>query len=192
MAWHADRITSASFADRRDVNSAATVPTDYILAILAIAFRAADAASVERGAPTSRLLDDHESQRLPADIGGKQVQIAVLHFAQRHAQFVAVGNDQPCAGRRGICPRINEVRREHQDYRQRSHGGRSHPTALAAVLRGDEALLSLAQRLFRSFVMPGGLPLTKNQQRGRPENENKEEKFVVHDRTDDRHLMLTG
>jgi len=55
-----DRIAAASFSDGGNVNGGRAMAAYDVLAVLAIAFRAADAASVERNAPALRLFDDEE------------------------------------------------------------------------------------------------------------------------------------
>src|SRR6201984_1932527 len=85
---YAYRIATAGFADRRHVNCGAAVPENHILAVLAVAFCPANTARIQRHAPALRLLDDQEPKRLIAGFNSKKMQIPVLHFAERHAEFV--------------------------------------------------------------------------------------------------------
>src|SRR5258707_8766678 len=63
----ADRVAAACFANGGDVNCGAAMAANHILAVLAVAFRAANAAGIQRDAPALRLLDDQEKEKL---IGG--------------------------------------------------------------------------------------------------------------------------
>ena len=62
----ADGIATAGFTNRGNVNRRATVAANNILPILTVTFRAADAAGIERHAPTLRLFDDEKPERLLA------------------------------------------------------------------------------------------------------------------------------
>ena len=64
-------IAAALIADRRDINRGAAMTADDILAVLAIAFGAADAASIESSAVAIGFLDDHEAQSLVGDVYGE-------------------------------------------------------------------------------------------------------------------------
>src|ERR1700730_8023531 len=68
-----DGIAATLIADRRNINRGATMTTDDILAVLAIAFRATDAASIKSGAVAIRFLDDHKTQRLIGDVHGEEM-----------------------------------------------------------------------------------------------------------------------
>src|ERR1700686_1831167 len=70
---HSDGIAATLIADGRDINGGAAVTANDVLAVLAIAFRAADAASIESGAVAVGLLDDHEAQSLLGDVHSEQV-----------------------------------------------------------------------------------------------------------------------
>src|SRR5260370_41499108 len=90
---HADRIAAAGFADGGNVNRRTAVAADHVLTVLAVAFRAADAARVECHAPALRLLDNQKTKRLIAgrrvrNVHGEEMKIAILHFAERNAQLV--------------------------------------------------------------------------------------------------------
>src|SRR5271170_7435521 len=108
MRWNANRVAAASFADRRHINRGTAVPAHDVLPVLAIPFRAADAARVKGRAVTVRLLDDHEAQRLSTSADRKQMHLAVLYVAHRNAHFVAHRGDGPRGGWRGIHIRINK------------------------------------------------------------------------------------
>src|ERR1700747_1981114 len=84
----ADRVATAGFADGGDIDCRAAVPANHILAVRAVAFCPANAARIQRHAPALRLLDDQEPERLIAGFNSKKMQIPVLHFAERHAEFV--------------------------------------------------------------------------------------------------------
>src|SRR5882724_8166463 len=86
--WNANGIAAARLADCRNVNGGAAVAADDVLPILPVAFRATDAAGVERHAPALRLLDDQKAKRLISRLHRKKVQVAVLYFAEWDAQFV--------------------------------------------------------------------------------------------------------
>src|SRR5712672_1691342 len=72
---HTDRIAPANFANRRDIYRGPTVAANDILSILAIAFRAANTASIQSRSVSVRLLDDHEAQRLATHVNRKQMQV---------------------------------------------------------------------------------------------------------------------
>src|SRR5258708_4013827 len=117
--WHTHGITAAGFANRRNVNRGAAAAADYILAVLAIAFRAAYAAGVERNAPALRLLDHKKTERRVSRLHGEKMKVAILHFAECNAQFVV-----PCSGG-GYCARrwrsrvrfyVNKIRGQHKNY----------------------------------------------------------------------------
>src|SRR5258708_4403168 len=78
---HTDRIAPANFANRRHIYCRPTVAANDILPILAIAFRAANAASIQSRSVSVRLLDDHEAQRLATHVNRKQMQVRSLHLA---------------------------------------------------------------------------------------------------------------
>src|SRR5258706_4009565 len=107
-------IAAARFANGRHINRRAAVPADYVLAVLAVAFRTAYPACIQRRAVAIRLLDDHEAQRLTVDSHGEQMHVRVLNLAQRYAHFIAHRANRPRSRRRRICPRIDKVRGEHQ------------------------------------------------------------------------------
>src|SRR6267154_401323 len=72
---HTDRIAPANFANRRYIYRRPTLAANDILPILAIAFRAANAASIQRRAVSVGLFDDHEAQRLTTHVNRKQMQV---------------------------------------------------------------------------------------------------------------------
>ena len=76
----ADGIAATLIADGRNINRGAAMTADNVLAVLAIAFRATDAASIESGAVAVGFLDDHEAQRLVLDVHGKQMEFSVIHL----------------------------------------------------------------------------------------------------------------
>src|ERR1700686_629254 len=66
-------IAATLIADRGDIDGGATMTADYVLAVLAIAFRATDAASIESGTVAIGFLDEHETQILIGDVDGEQM-----------------------------------------------------------------------------------------------------------------------
>ena len=92
------------------------MPANHILPVLAIAFRAANPAGIQRDAPAIRLLDDHEPQGLAARIHGEKVHGSILHFANGHAHDVANGINRLSRWRRGICSRVNEISCQHENH----------------------------------------------------------------------------
>src|ERR1700730_5925882 len=81
----ADGIAATLIADRRNINGGAAMTADHILAVLPIAFRATDAASIESCAIAIGLFDDHKTQRLVGDVYGEQMQFPVIHLRERDA-----------------------------------------------------------------------------------------------------------
>ena len=68
-----DGIAATLIADSRNVDGGAAMTADDVLAVLPIAFRATDAASIESGAVAVGFLDDHETQSLVGDVHGEQM-----------------------------------------------------------------------------------------------------------------------
>jgi len=69
----ADGIAATLIADGRNINGGAAMTADNVLAVLAIAFGATDAARIESGAVAVGFLDDHEAERLTGDVYGEQM-----------------------------------------------------------------------------------------------------------------------
>src|SRR5207237_3728157 len=86
---HADGVATPLIANRRNVNGRSTMPATDVLSILPVAFRATDAAGIQRHSPSVGLLNDHESQRLPTRIYGEQMQASILNFAYRPAHHMS-------------------------------------------------------------------------------------------------------
>src|SRR5262249_35642520 len=98
-----------------------------ILTVLAITFRAADAAGVERDAPALRLLNYQESKILCAGGHRENMQIPVLNVGNRNTDEIR-GRRNFVRGRRsGIGACINEIRCEHKDYGETCGSGGNHP-----------------------------------------------------------------
>ena len=68
-----DGIAATLIANSRNIDGGAAMTADHILAVLAVAFRATDAASIESRAVAVRFLDDHETQILIGDVHSEQV-----------------------------------------------------------------------------------------------------------------------
>ena len=68
-----DGIAATLIANSRNINGGAAMTADHILAVLAVAFRATDTASIEGGAVAIGLFDDHKTQRLIGDVHGEQM-----------------------------------------------------------------------------------------------------------------------
>src|SRR6266581_7026223 len=69
---HADGIAASLIANRGNVNRGSAVPAHDVLPFLAVAFRAANPAGIQRYAPAIGLLDDHEAQGLAARADGEK------------------------------------------------------------------------------------------------------------------------
>src|SRR5258708_16160803 len=89
MRCHADRVAASLITNRRNVNRRSAMPANDVLPILAVAFRTADAASIQRHDPSVRLLDDHEPQRLVLGFDSVKMHGAVLHFANSHTHYIS-------------------------------------------------------------------------------------------------------
>src|SRR5438128_5810143 len=161
---------------------------DHILAILAIAFRAADAAGIKRDTPALRLLDDEKTKILRTGIYRENVQISVLNFRDRNADVVGGGDD--CARRRrsGIGASVNEIGGENKNDREACDGGGDHPAELTAPLGFEKTLFGFVCR--DTFWRRRCEPFAKDQKHGCAENENEEEELVPNDGTDERHLLF--
>src|SRR5260370_25368639 len=85
----ANRIAAALLADRGHVNCRSAVAANDVLSVLAVAFRAADAAGIQRPAVTVPPLDDEEAQPLPSDLQREKMQTGIRNFPQPNAHFVA-------------------------------------------------------------------------------------------------------
>src|SRR5215831_8415484 len=95
MSRHADGVATSGLADGWNIDGGAAMAADHVLAILAIAFGAADAASIERRAPAIGLFDDHEADGLAcADIGREKMHGSVLDLAKRNAKLIALSDDR--------------------------------------------------------------------------------------------------
>src|SRR5580700_4468180 len=117
MRGHTYGIAAAGLAYCWDVDGRATVAADYVLAVLAVAFGAANTAGVQRGAPAVRFLDDHETNRLAAaEIGREQVHAPVLHFADRDAYLVILRGQLGDAGACRIRACIDKICSQREDY----------------------------------------------------------------------------
>src|ERR1700681_5034295 len=100
---------------------------DNVLAVLSVAFRATDTASIESCAISVGFLDDHETQRLVGDVHGEEMEFSIIHLLERDANFLAVDGNRR-RGRRGrICTRGYISSSEQQEYHQARRYGR-HPT----------------------------------------------------------------
>src|SRR2546430_14933824 len=53
-------VATPLIANRRNVNGRSTMPANDVLSILPVAFRATDAAGIQRHSPSVGLLNDHE------------------------------------------------------------------------------------------------------------------------------------
>lgn len=183
-----DGIAATGFADRGNVNGGGAVAADDVLAVLAIAFRAADAASIERDAPALRLLDDKEAKILRTGIHLKSVQVPVLDFSNRNA-------DQIRCSRNGVrrrwsraCAGVNKVGGENENDGKAGYGSRDHPATLAAALGFKKALLGFV--CCGIFGRGRSEPFAKDEKHGRAENKNEKEKFVANDGTDKGHFLF--
>src|SRR5437762_9603143 len=61
---HADGIAASLIANRGNINRGSAMLANHILPVLAIAFRAANPAGIQRDTPAIRLLDEHDTQGL--------------------------------------------------------------------------------------------------------------------------------
>src|SRR3984893_5750842 len=136
---NADGIAATLIADGRNVDGGAAMAADDILAVLSIAFRTTDAASIESCAVSVGLLDDHETQRLVRDVYGEKMEFPIIHLGERDANFLAQGGNRRRRWRGRIGARVNKIGGENKyDYKACSSGGH-HPVALAAVFRFEQA-----------------------------------------------------
>ena len=90
----ADGIAATLITDRGNINGGAAMTADDVLAILTVAFRTTDAASIESGAIAVRFLDDHKTQRLIGDVYGEEMQFSVVNLREWNANFLAVGRNR--------------------------------------------------------------------------------------------------
>src|SRR5882724_5841954 len=108
MRRNTDRVATPVISYRWHVDRRAAVPADDILPVLAIPFRAANPASVQRRAIAVRFLDDQKSHRLIPGVERVQVQSTVLNLTDRDAHFIAHCRNGPCRGWSGVRTRINK------------------------------------------------------------------------------------
>jgi hypothetical protein len=110
----------ALIADGWSVNGGPAMTANDVLAILAIAFGATDAASVEGGAVAVGFLNNYERQSLIADVGSEEMQLSILNLGKPQADFLADGSN----GRRRRRSRISArsarfIRNRHGNHRMR-------------------------------------------------------------------------
>ena len=146
-----DGIAATLIADGRNINGGAAMTADDVLAVLTIAFRTTDAASIESGAVAVGFLDDHEAQSLVGDVHGEEMQFSVIDLRERNANFLAVGGNRCRGWRSRIGARVNKIGGEDKYDHQARGGSRHHPITLAAILRFEQALSRFTSGLSGAF-----------------------------------------
>src|SRR5579884_275093 len=184
---NANGIAAALLANGGNVDRGGAVAADDVLAVLAVAFGATDAAGVESNAPAVGLLDDQEAERLASRLGGEEMKPAILHEADRDEDFPVDRGNRLGGGRSGGGASVNEVSGERQDHGEAGGSGGQHPAALAATLGFEKAALGLIGG-GGDLRVGSGEPFTKNEDKSSAEDEHKEEDFVADDGPDDGHF----
>jgi len=116
------------------------VPTNDVLPVLAIPFRAANPASVQSRAVAVRFLDDQETERLIPGADRVEVQAPVLHLTDRDAHLIAP-------------PPLPPAQRAERS----SHAYKQSPRSAPESQSGTRRPLRSSQRHWRRFCASSNL-----------------------------------
>src|ERR1019366_8354380 len=132
------------------------------------------------------LLVEPEADLEPALFGFKAVQFAVIDGFQRVGNFAVDEGDFGGRRKRAGALFVDEAGRDHHDEDERADVDRSHPEALFA---GGPKGFAASGAGFRECNRLAALHLEQYHQPRQHKDGDEEEKFVAHDRTDDRHFL---